>query len=59
VELRKRLLNMLYIWIASHHSLNVFTSADFLISFLFILSKGTLVYFMCIKIAPLCALLMN
>jgi len=30
VELRKRLLNMLYIWIASHHSLNVFTYAGFL-----------------------------
>jgi hypothetical protein len=25
VELRKRLLNMLYIWIASHHCLNDFT----------------------------------
>jgi hypothetical protein len=30
VELRKRVLNMLYIWIASHHSLNVFTYVDFL-----------------------------
>jgi hypothetical protein len=30
VELRKRLLNTLYIWIASHHSLNVFTYVDFL-----------------------------
>jgi len=30
VELRKRLLNMLYIWIASHHNLNVFTYVDFL-----------------------------
>jgi hypothetical protein len=29
VELRKHLLNMLYIWIASHHNLNVFTYADF------------------------------
>jgi hypothetical protein len=28
--LRKRLLNMLYIWIASHHSVNVFTYANFL-----------------------------
>jgi len=27
---RKRVLNMLYIWIASHHSLNVFTYVDFL-----------------------------
>jgi hypothetical protein len=30
VELRKRLLNMLYIWIASHHCLNDFTYVDFL-----------------------------
>jgi hypothetical protein len=30
VELQKRLLNTLYIWIASHHSLNVFTYVDFL-----------------------------
>jgi hypothetical protein len=30
VELKKRLLNTLYIWIAFHHSLNVFTYADFL-----------------------------
>jgi hypothetical protein len=30
VELRKRLLNMLYIWIAPHHRLIVFTYADFL-----------------------------
>jgi hypothetical protein len=30
VELRKRLLNTLYIWIASYHSLNVFTYVDFL-----------------------------
>jgi hypothetical protein len=30
VELRKRLLNTLYIWIASHHSLNAFTYVDFL-----------------------------
>jgi hypothetical protein len=29
VELRKRLLNMLYIWITSHHNLSVFTYADF------------------------------
>jgi hypothetical protein len=30
VELKKRLLNTLYIWITSHHSLNVFTYVDFL-----------------------------
>jgi hypothetical protein len=30
VELKKRLLNTLYIWIVSHHSLNVFTYADLL-----------------------------
>jgi len=30
VDLRKRLLNMLYIWIASHHCLNDFTYVDFL-----------------------------
>jgi hypothetical protein len=30
VELQKRLLNTLYIWIASHHSLNDFTYVDFL-----------------------------
>jgi adenylate cyclase len=30
VELRKSVLNKLYIWIASHHSLNVFTYAEFL-----------------------------
>jgi len=30
VELRKQLLNTLYIWIASHHSVNVFTYVDFL-----------------------------
>jgi len=30
VKLRKRVLNMLYIWIASHHSLKVFTYVDFL-----------------------------
>jgi hypothetical protein len=29
LELRKRLLNTLYIWIAAHHSLSVFTYADF------------------------------
>jgi hypothetical protein len=30
LELRKRLLNTLYIWIAAHHSLSVFTYAGFL-----------------------------
>jgi hypothetical protein len=30
VELRKRLLNMFYIWIAPHHCLNAFTFVDFL-----------------------------
>jgi hypothetical protein len=30
VELRKRLFNTLYIWIAFHHSLNVFTYTNFL-----------------------------
>jgi hypothetical protein len=30
VELRKRLLNMLYLWIASHHCLNGFTYLEFL-----------------------------
>jgi hypothetical protein len=30
VELRKRLLNTLYFWIATHHSLSVFTYVDFL-----------------------------
>jgi hypothetical protein len=30
VELRKRLLNMLYIWIAHHHCLNDFTFVAFL-----------------------------
>jgi hypothetical protein len=30
VELRKRLLNTLYFWIAPHHSLSVFTYVDFL-----------------------------
>jgi hypothetical protein len=30
LELWKRLLNKLYIWITAHHSLNVFTYADFL-----------------------------
>jgi hypothetical protein len=30
VKLRKRLLNMLYIWIASHHYLNNFTYVNFL-----------------------------
>jgi len=29
LELRKRLLNTLYIWIAAHHSLSVVTYADF------------------------------
>jgi hypothetical protein len=53
VELRKRLLNMLYIWITSHHSMSV------LIYFLFVPIRSTPVYFMCITVAPLCALLMN
>jgi len=30
LELRKRLLNTLYIWVAAHLSLSVFTYADFL-----------------------------
>jgi hypothetical protein len=30
VELRKRLLNTLYFWIALHHGLSVFTYVDFL-----------------------------
>jgi len=30
VEIRKHLLDTLYIWIASHHCLNVFTYVDFL-----------------------------
>jgi hypothetical protein len=30
LELRKCMLNMLYIWTAAHHSLSVFTYADFL-----------------------------
>jgi len=29
-ELRKLLINTLYLWIATHHSLSVFTYADFL-----------------------------
>jgi len=29
LELRKRLLSTLYIWIATHHNLSVFTNADF------------------------------
>jgi hypothetical protein len=29
VELRKWVLNMLYIWIVSHHSMTVFTCIDF------------------------------
>jgi hypothetical protein len=30
VELQKRLLNMLYLWIASHHCLNDFSYVEFL-----------------------------
>jgi hypothetical protein len=30
VELRKRLIDTLYFWIAPHHSLSVFTYVDFL-----------------------------
>jgi hypothetical protein len=30
LELRKCLLNTLYIWIAAHHSLSIFTYSDFL-----------------------------
>jgi len=30
IELQKRLLNMLYLWIASHHCLNGFTYVEFL-----------------------------
>jgi hypothetical protein len=30
VELKKRLLNMLYLWIAAHHCLNGFTYVKFL-----------------------------
>jgi len=30
LELRKRLLNTLYIWIVAHHNLSVFTYANFL-----------------------------
>jgi hypothetical protein len=55
VELRKRLLNTLYFWIAPHHSLSIFTFVDFLIYFLFDPFRGSLVYFPCIRVAPLCA----
>jgi len=54
VELKKRLLNTLYIWIASHHSLNVFTYVDFLKYSLFVPFRGSLVYLSCIKVVPLC-----
>jgi hypothetical protein len=47
VELQKHLLNTLYIWIASHHCLNVFTF------------RGTLVYSTCIRVVPLCAFLLK
>jgi len=30
VELQKRLLNMLYLWIASRHCLNGFSNVEFL-----------------------------
>jgi hypothetical protein len=46
VELRKRVLNTLYIWIASHHSLNVFMYAEFLIFCSFLL--GAMLYTSCV-----------
>jgi hypothetical protein len=46
VELRKRLLNTLYIWIASQHSLNVFMQI-FLIYFMFV-PIWTLLYTSCV-----------
>jgi hypothetical protein len=42
-ELRKFLVNTLYTWIAAHHSLHVFTCADFLNLCSFFPVRGSLV----------------
>jgi hypothetical protein len=50
LELHKRLLNTLYIWIVAHHSLSVFIYADFFKFFFFFCSflLGVLLYTSCV-----------
>jgi hypothetical protein len=44
LELRKLMLNTLHIWIATHHSLNVSSFADFFEFIFFFLLLGVLLY---------------
>jgi hypothetical protein len=60
VVLKKRVLNTLYLWIASRLChLGVSTSVDFRNLLAVLPFRGTLVYFPCIRVAPLCAFLLN
>jgi hypothetical protein len=44
----KLLLNTLYLWIAAHHCLGVFTYADFLNLFSVFFLLGVLLYNLCV-----------
>jgi hypothetical protein len=48
LELMKLLLNTLYLWIAAHHCLGVFTYADFLNLFSVFFLLGVLLYNLCV-----------
>jgi hypothetical protein len=56
LELCRNVLNTLFVWVSAHHSPSRVTLAEFLISCSFVpLFRGTFVYFMCTRVAPLCA----
>jgi len=48
----RNVLNMLYLWVSAH-SPGRMSFADFL----FPLTRGCFVYFLCTRVAPLCAFL--
>jgi len=50
----RKVLNMLYLWVAAH-SPGSLLFADFLLVLSFPLFRGTFVYFLCTRVAPLCS----
>jgi len=50
----RNVLKMLYLWVSAHSSGSMLF-ADFLLVRFFPLFRGSFVYFMCTRVAPLCA----
>jgi hypothetical protein len=49
----RNVLKMLYLWVSAHSSSSMLF-ADFLLVRFFLLFRGSFVYFLCTKVAPLC-----